>query len=250
MRVVNLLVVSVSMLGGSCLSDRDANPSGTATAGPPANLVLESYEVPNEAAAQVRAVLKDVMWFGAGSNDKGLAVGRAEVGPDGRLVVLASRRVQEGVAELITELGKTTKVRPTIELSYWMVQASPGKEAARSPALQELGPALAEIEKADGPQRFTLQEKLKVSTLTGEFSKVQGRDWEVGQTAVAAAGGVSAELRIQTRGPQRLETRVKLAPGQIAVLASSGADDQGEEEPGSIYYLIRADVRDGGAGVK
>ncbi len=250
---ISTLIAILSAAGASCSDTRPGtavSPVAGAASNAPTDLVLRTYDVPNDGAAQLRSVLKDLMWFGSGGQDnKGQAVGRADVGPDGRLVVLASEGVQEGVQALIAQMAKApAKARPTIEVSYWFVLGTPttAKDAARPAALGEVAAALSEIEKADGPQQFTLQEKLSVSSLTGEYASVEGRSWKVGQTASATAGGVSAELRLSTSGPQHIDTRVKLAPAQIVVLGSSGAGTPGKEDAGgSLYYLIRAAIHDG-----
>ena len=254
MKLSTTLLV-LSLAAASCAVDtRSATLPPPPAASAPATtalseLVLRSYEVPNDGAAQMRSVLKDVMWFGSGGQDnKGQFVGRADVSPDGRLLVLASAGVQEGVRGLIEQMSKNPgKARSTIEISYWLVEGTPStaKENPRPASLTEVSPALAEIEKADGPQQFKLQEKVAVRSLTGEYAAVDGRQWRVGQTASVLSSGVSAEIKINTHGPQHLDTRVKLQPGQIAVLGSSGAGEKDKDSVGSLYYLIRAAIHDG-----
>ena len=251
MKIPTLLALLSVMLGACCNEERRVHLEGTNPSAPPTNLVLRTYEVPNDGAGQMRQVLKDVMWFGSGGPDnKGQYVGRADVGPDGRLVVLASEGVQEGVKGLIDQMAKNPgKPQPTIEVDYWLVLGTPSqaKEAPARPAnLGELAPALSEIEKTDGPQQFTLQEKLVVRSLTGHYASVQGRDWSAGQTCNVSGAGVNAEIKLNTHGPQKIDTRLKLAPGQIVVLGSSGSGEKGKEEAGgSLYYLIRAATHDG-----
>lgn len=82
-----------------------ASAPASSPPGMPTNLVLRSYDVPKDAAPQVRSVLRELMWFGSDGKDSSKYVGRAEVGVDGRLVVLASEGVQEGVKGLIASLG-------------------------------------------------------------------------------------------------------------------------------------------------
>jgi hypothetical protein len=232
------LVFAACKMGGP---DAPSTPGGV-----PGNLVLRSYEVPADGAPQIRSVLKDVLWFGSDGKDSQRWVGRVDLGPDGRLVVLASEGVQAGVKGLIDSLAANPpKPQPALQLDYWLVTAVPGKGAAPGPGLTELAPALAEIEKTDGPQTFTLAEKLTVTSVSGENASVRGRDAEVRQTATATASGVLAQLQVN-RFANSIDTRVKLAPGQIVVLGSSGARPKDKEEAvGSIYFMIRAATHDG-----
>lgn len=252
---ISTLIALAALAAMSCSSEQRYS---NATAGGPGvvpgaglggDLVLRSYEVPNDGAGQMRSVLKDMMWFGSGGQDnKGQYVGRVEVGPDGRLLVLASPGVHEGVKALLDQMAKAPpKGRSTIELNYWFVIGKPGATKEARPAnLAEVAPALAEIEKTDGPQEFQLEEKLVVRALTGEFAKAEGRDWQIGQTASQAGNGsVSVDVRLSTHGPQRIDTRLKLSPGQTAVLGSSGAGNKGNGDTGSLYYLVRAAIHDG-----
>ncbi len=251
---ISTLLTLASLAAMSCTESRYSNASqgggGSLPQGPSPELVLRSYEVPNDGAGQMRGILKDMMWFGSGGKENtGQYVGRVEVGPDGRLLVLATPGVHDGVKALLDQMARAPqKGRSTIELDYWFVEGKPyeGKEAPAVPAnLAQLTPALAEIAKTDGAQEFKLEEKLVVRALTGEYARTQGRDWQVGQTASqVGSGAVSVDVNLETHGPQRINTRLKLTPGQIAVLGASGAGNKGESN-GTLYYLVRAAIHDG-----
>jgi hypothetical protein len=218
----------------------------TPAGGIPANLVLRTYDVPGDGAAQVRAVLKDVFWIGSDGKDSNKYLGRAEVAPNGRLAVMASEGVQEGVKAFIDSLAqKPPKPAPTLETTYWLVFGTPGQSAAPSPALGEVASALQQIEKADGPTEFTLGEKLTMTQVSGEMAKVQGRDAQVRQSASSNGTVISAELSLERMG-QKFETRVNLTPGQILVLGSSGAVTREKSLPlQTVYVLMRAGIHDG-----
>ncbi len=212
----------------------------------PQNLVLRSYDVPNGGAEQLRQVLKTLLWIGSDGKDSQKYVGRAEVGPDGRLVVMAAEGVQAGVKSLIESIAKNPPKAPArYALSYWFVFATPGKGAAPGANLAEVGDALAEIEKTDGPQEFSLTEKVTVSSTAGESAHVEGHQVKVRQMVGDSSGSISAELSLRVRS-QNLDTRVALTPGQTIVLGSSGSMGPGKDGPvGSVYYLIRAASHDG-----
>lgn len=230
---ISVLVCLVAL--SSCLPGRtDATPPGAV----PTNLVLRSYEVPNHGAQQLRSVLKDLLWFGSDGKDANRFVGRAEVGPDGRLVVLAPPDVHEGVKSLVASLASAPprKEPGTARLDYWVVKGVPG-EGELPANLNEVAAALNEVKKNDGPMAFTLVEKLTVSSLPDEHGSIDGRDTRVRQRITSVDGALVANLNLE-RTNQRVDTKVRLAPGVVAVLASAGMS--GPEAGQSIYFVVRA----------
>lgn len=233
-----------------CFSSCDAlRPPGAppATNGIPGNLVLRSYDVPNGGAQRLRSALKELLYFGSDGKDSNKYVGRADVGPDGKLIVLAPESVHEGVKALVASANAHPVAEPgTVRLNYWVVVGAAGKsDAALAPNLAEVAPALAELEKSDGPMSFTLVEKLQVSSLSGERGRLNGRDTSVRQFATVVDGQLTADLELE-RMAQKLETRVRLEPGQLVVLASSGAPAKDQVDTGrSVYFLVRAASNDG-----
>lgn len=207
---------------------------------PMAGLVLRTYDVPAGQAQRLRSALKEVLWFGSDGKDSNKWVGRVDVGPDGRLIVLASEPVHEGVKALVASVAANPVKEPeSVSLTYWVVNATPGQEQSE-PMPAELEPALAEVKKAEGPQRFSLVEKLSVSSLSGERGLLNGRDTSVEQFVTSMNGALTADLRLERSG-QRISTRVRLAPGKTVVLASSGAPAKEANEPArSVLFIVKA----------
>lgn len=235
------LVASLCLALTACLPQANST-TVTPPGAVPSNLVLRSYEVPNNGAQRLRGVLRELLWFGSENKDANKYVGRADVGPDGRLVVLAPESVQEGVKALVASVTANPVKEPgTVRLDYWVVLGAEGNKGGAIPsAMQEISPALAELEKNDGPMSFTLVEKLSVSSLSGERGRLNGRDTSVRQFTTVVDGRVVSDLELERFG-QKLETRVRLVPGQIAVLASSGAPvKDGVDSGRSVYFLVRA----------
>ncbi|MDP1829403.1 MAG: hypothetical protein Q8L48_39420 [Archangium sp.] len=241
-RALALLAVSLFSSCDPRGSTVPAQPGGV-----PSNLVLRSYEVPNGAAQRLRSVLRELLWFGSEGKDSNKYVGRADVGPDGRLIVLAPESVHEGVKTLVASVTANPLKEPgTVRLSYWVVVGTPGKsEVPLAPGLAEVAPALAELEKNDGPMSFTLVEKLQLGSLNGERGQLQGRDTNVRQFTSVVEGQLTADITLE-RMAQKMETRVRLEPGQIVVLASSGAPTRDQTDSGrAVYFLMRAAPNDG-----
>src|SRR6185503_4358604 len=108
-------------------------------------LVVRSYAVAPGIAREVTSALSDSLM---------LSGARVSLLPDGRVVVTASESVQQGVEQLLADVAaqKPTPT-PTIHFEAWLVSAVPGA-ASDEPALAEVAPALADIQKSRGPQRF------------------------------------------------------------------------------------------------
>lgn len=212
----------------------------SAAANPMAGLVLRTYDVPAGQAQRLRSALKEVLWFGSDGKDSNKWVGRVDVGPDGRLIVLASESVHEGVKALVASVAANPVKEPeSVTLTYWVVNATPGQEQSQ-PVPAELEAALAEVKKAEGPQGFSLVEKLSVSSLSGERGALNGRDTSVDQFVTSMSGVLTADLRLERFG-QRVNTRVRLAPGKTVVLASSGAPVKEPNEPArSVLFIVKA----------
>jgi hypothetical protein len=192
----------------------------------------------------MRGVLRELLWFGSDGKDSNKYIGRADVGPDGRLIVLAPESVHEGVKALVASVTANPVKEPgTVRIDYWVVSGLPGKSEAPAANLQEVAPALTEVEKNDGPMAFSLVEKLTVSSLSNERGSVDGRDAHVRQFTNVVDDQITADIDIERFG-QKLTTRVRIKPGVLTVLASAGMTVRGDpkeaQEPRTIYFLVRA----------
>jgi hypothetical protein len=232
-------LLAVALLFSACDLGRSAPAADTFAT----KLQLRIYEVPGGAAPQIRSVLKDVFWFGNDNKDSNKYIGRADVTPDGRLAVLASDGVQEGVKALIDSLATHPPApNPTVRLTFWVVTGTPVKSHVEPPATPDISEALAEIEKNDGPQQFVVAEKMSATALSGEKSIVTGRETKIYSTATATAApqSINADLSFERAG-NRMETRMRLQPAQTIVLSSAGAAPKEKDDVNrSIYYLVRA----------
>lgn len=215
-------------------------PRSDAHSDPADAMVLRTYEVPPGSAQRIRGALMEVFKFGFVEKDAPRYVARADVTPDGRLVVLASEQVQDGVKRFVESVAKNPPKGPeSVALTYWVLSSVPGAEQ-KEPIPSELVPALDEVRKADGAQAFTLVEKLTLSSVSGEWAKLNGRDTSVDQWVTASATEMTADVRLERAG-QRLSTRVRLAPGKLAVLASSGAPSKDSNDPPkSVLFIVKA----------
>lgn len=244
---MRILVASlVLFLAGCPTTSRTTEINApTPAGGVPSNLVLRSYDVPNNGAQRMRGVLRELMWFGSDGKDSNKYVGRADVGPDGRLIVLAPESVHEGVKNLVASVTANPVKEPgTVRIDYWVVSGSPGKSEAPGANLQEVGPALTEVEKNDGPMAFALIEKLSVSSLSNERGSMDGRDTHVRQFTNVVDDNITADIDIERFG-QKLQTRVRIKPGTLTVLASAGMTTRTEGKDSTdttrtIYFLVRA----------
>jgi len=235
-----LFAVLAAAALSSCRADN------TASAAEPAPL-MKTYDVPSGQGPQIRSVINAAL--DRGENNPRLA--RVELSPNGKLVVVGPQGIQDGVKELLDQLAKepAQPPPPTISFTYWLVVGKKAKDASAPtpPELAEIASALAAIQKADGPVSFSSLEKLSMLSQADEFAEQQsGRSTYVRQRASLQDGKVIADLRLQN-GPQKLETRVQVAPGQLLVLGQSGwaGPKAGANAPDdeTLSWVARADVK-------
>jgi hypothetical protein len=207
---------------------------------------LRTYDVPRGTASSLVTTIKDVMWMGENKN-----IGRAVVTPDGRIAVLATPAVQAGVQTLVDEVAKHPPASgqgQTVELHYFLVLGKPAASPQPAPAgVGEIQPALDEIVRSQGPQTFTLAQRVTLSSLHDEEGRLDNWDGklEIRQQAVMTGEGVYAKLGIRWN-QDKVETRVHLARDQIVVLGATGQHGGDASEGATLYYVVRVAPRPDG----
>lgn len=228
--------------------------SCTTQVSPPApakpEMVLQIYDVPQGAAADLRTALARVLDTPKDSPE--VPTGRVTVTPDGRLIVLAPEKVQVGVRAVVDQVAKRPAVAPpVIAMNYWFVLARkiPADQKAELPVeLSEIKPALDELVRTQGPMQFRRLEHLKNSTISGESGRVDNGDAISARHDVTTTGGVvMARVSLNT-GRRSVDTTVQLKPEQLVVLGQSGwkddrAKDAKDDDEQTLFYVMRADVR-------
>jgi len=216
-------------------------------------VVLESYTVPAEIAGEVRNALAGALWHGNDSPP----LGQVTLMPNGRLVVTAPASVQEGVSRVIHDVIENKPgPTPAITFDVWIVTAAPGNDsqagkAQAAESLAEIGPALGAIQKAKGPLRFELLEKLSTVARTGrDKSKVRGAQafMEVDASLRTAEDNqqmVAAKLQMGVMGlgwNSNLEAQSEMRPGELLVVGQSALGSPPGSPPSNkqLYYIVRA----------
>lgn len=210
---------------------------------PPREDVIElrTYDVPKGAANSLMTTMKDVLWMGENK-----LAGRAVVTPDGRLAVLATPAVHSGVRALVDEVKKhPAAAGQTIELHYFLVLGKPAASPQPAPAGGgEIQAALDEIVRSQGPQTFTIAQRVTLSSLNDEEGRLDNMETklEIRQKAVQTSEGVYARLGIRWKD-DKVETRVHLAPERIVVLGATGQRAGDTAEGATLYYVVRVAPR-------
>jgi hypothetical protein len=204
-------------------------------------LELRTYDVPKGTGSSLVATFKDVLWMGTDKN-----VGRAVVTPDGRLAVLATPAVQAGVRVLVDDVAKhPPAASQMVELHYFLVIGKPAASPQPPPAgVAEIQPALDEIVRSQGPQAFTLAQRVALSSLHDEEGRLDNFEAkiEIRQRAVQTSEGVFATLGIRWKD-DKVDTRVDLANDQIVVLGATGQHLGDAGEGATLYYVVRVAPR-------
>jgi hypothetical protein len=202
---------------------------------------LRTYDVPKGTASSLVTTIKDVMWMGDNKN-----IGRAVVTPDGRIAVLASPGVQMGVQTLVDEVAKHPPTSAqTVELHYFLMLGKPAATPQPPPpGVAEIQPALDEIVRSQGPQTFTVAQRVGLSSLHDEEGRLDNFEakLEIRQVAVQTSEGVYAKLGIRWKD-DKVETRVQLAPDRMVVLGATGQHAGDAPDGATLYYVVRVTPR-------
>jgi hypothetical protein len=212
-------------------------------------VALKSYDVPSGHAQQVSSVLRSVF------RDQEITA-RAELSPDGQLLVLGPDGVQQGVDELLAKMQdrKPPPAPPAIELNYWLVLGTPAAEHTVGTGLDEVKAALDSVSAAQGPMRFVKLERLRVQSLADEHANAGGIFAKIRQRASLNNDKVLADVGIEVGPGARMDTRLSIEPGKLLVLGEAGINMSvfrpspvdGEEGPFTLFYVVRAEVTDAG----
>ena len=204
-------------------------------------LIMRAYDVPQAYAAEIAGVVNRLMWRGQDAP----RAGNAESGPGGMLLVTAPAGIHPGVEQIVARLKEKPPAPPsTVEITYWAVSAKRSDAAIIAPALTEIDPAIQALIKAEGPQTFSLLEKQRMHSLSGDDAKVLGNFFEIGQVASAREGKIVAQLKIRAHEAKAsLETKVQLPQDDLLILGQSGiATPDKPQEYQTVYYVVRAHV--------
>ena len=234
MRFSQSLVVAAffAVLSTAC---RSAPPDDTNA------LVLRTYDIPKGSARAFISTFKDTFWMGGksdGSEPK--LVGRASITPDGRLAVLAPQNVQVGVQTLVDEVAKHPPTyEQSIELHYFVLVGKSAASPQPPPAgVSEIQPALDEITRSQGPQTFTIAQRVRLTSQNGDEGKVEAEQLKIYQKAAQTNDGVDAVILVEFANKNKVDTRVHLAADRIVVLGST--NQQSDASDGTtLYYIVR-----------
>jgi hypothetical protein len=241
---IAIIALTMGMLTTGC------NTNSEDTEGNYPGLVLRSYEVPAEYAAEVSSIINNLL-----TPAGGLApLGAASISRGGVVVVTAPASVHAGIEKMIADIGKT-KPEPAsmVSLTYWIVVGTPAKETALSAQLNEIEPALKAVSTSEGPMAFSLLERLKVQSMSGKAASLVGSFASVEQRATVRESSVLGDISVGLIGiPGRhrdFVTKVQIGLDNVLVLGQSGYPQQRtspsreelkSEAETSIFYIVRA----------
>ncbi|HEY8079882.1 MAG TPA: hypothetical protein VIF62_37380 [Labilithrix sp.] len=236
MKILASITLAVALFVPAC---RSAPP-------PEQPLELRLYDVPKGTAASLVTTMKDVLWMG----DKNQSVGRAVATPDGRLAVLATPSVHAGVQALVEDVSKhpQTPADQSIELHYYIVWGKPAPSPQPiPPEAGEVKSALDEIVRTQGPQTFTLAQRVRLTSLQDWDGKLVDSDaqLEIHQKPVMTSEGVFAWIGVAWKS-YKIDTKIRLATDQIVVLGATGVKPADGGEKATLYYVVRVAPRPDG----
>lgn len=237
---IGLVLVAVAAAGCNPLAEPPAPPVAEVKA-PEQPMVMRSYDVPPQDAGRVAHILETLLM----ADGEGASPGRVVEGPGGSVVVMAPEGLQKDIGAFVQDLrAKDPATRPvrTARVDYWLVVGRAAKET-HTGRVSELDDVLKAITATQGPHQFALRERLSLSSLEGALAESQGRWLRASQSVASIENeAVVADLKLAMRGGPQLSTRLKLKPGQTAVLSQSGyPPNEGAALFDDLDSLVRGD---------
>jgi hypothetical protein len=183
--------------------------------------------------------------------DKDSYLARAEVLPNGQVLIFASKKIHAGMADIIKGLSELSPPpSKNSRLTLWMVLATPASDQTVDPETEPVMSSL--ITAVNGlPHKFTLLERLSVTASSGTRSETRGMMFEMAYNLSKSSGKNTIYLEVSSNvSPHsRLETRLYFEPGQDIVLGESrffvgqdGLTLSGVSEGTyTLYYVLRAE---------
>jgi hypothetical protein len=217
-------------------------------------VTIRSYHVAPEIAGEIKGALQEA-FFGNASWQVSRPV-------DGLLLVNAPDSVQTAVQGILAEVGaKKPPPTPAIHFEVWLVATRVDTAGTPSDAagLAEIRPALAGIEKSQGPLHFGLVEKLALQARAGnEDNQINGSHFGMRLTPTmrqdakgdpVITAKISVHAYIPNCGgsncPGSLNVLAEFPPGQLLVIGQSGLPGQPNAErtpEQAVYYIVRASL--------
>jgi hypothetical protein len=228
------------------------------------SVTIRSYPVTPEIAGEMRSALYDAL---NNSSKDGAQLGRVTLTADGRLLVTAPESAQRDVQRILAEVAANKpEPTPAIRFDVWLVSAAlrPAAPSDSGPGLVEVGPALADIQKVQGPMHFELIEKLALQARAGnEDSQIQGAHFGMritptvrhdskGEPVIAArinvemiTGGGMPSFTNNYSLPGSLRVQTEVRPGQLLVIGQSSLPVRPGANPTpdtQEFYIVRASL--------
>jgi len=256
MRVLTLVLILCVALTLSCnepatphivqLPAPSATPATTRSPSPDAaekasaeTLHIRTYEVPKGAGKHIFTLLRD------------LHVGRVQLAPNNRVIVVASESVQSGIADMLKNFTADdfkSELPRSIDVDYWLVLGQPaGKPQTQLPEIQA---ALDKVVEAQGPMRFTLIERASVQSSLGDEAETVGAIATFRQVIFSENDQIYAHVEVGTRHGQATKTSLRFNEGQFIVFGQVGMDpshvplppDLNTPKPGEtrLFFILRA----------
>lgn len=202
---------------------------------------LKTYKVPNGMGEQIVEALN----MNLSAIAKTAAPGRAEVLPNGNVLLLAPPQIQAGMKELIANLeaSQNPEVNTQMELWVLLVHKSKGEELP-----PDLSKALASVE-SPGERNYRIVEKFTLQGATGEKLHVNGRLLYLDAILTKRGHQKRADIRVGLGMVLRLlDSRIYLEQDRYLMLGQASFDLDSDSakaigvEPGvyALRYVFKA----------
>ena len=175
---IQIILLGFMALTG-CMDSRTESEEGQG------GLVLKSYEVPERSAKEINETINELLGWRYGNPRKEYPpTGKANLTPDGQLMVNAPESFHDGMKDFLARLQNAPiEPSPTAEVQYWIVAGRKANARSKLEEFNRIKPALETIQDNQGNMEFKLLDHI-VTTSSGQgvMSVFNGALFEIQHT--------------------------------------------------------------------
>lgn len=199
--------------------------------------VLKTYEVPAGTARDLAHIIARI-----GYEKDTTPQATAEVLPDGKLAVYASREFQAGVEPLLKSVTSQGSI-VTIDFQVWQVLGKRADKTVIGPGLDGVRAELEETTKVYGPMEFSLLTPTRLQVAAGERGDVSNALGSLKVEATVSSQRIFTRLEVDTtlepgKPSLSFRTLVQLSPSKTVVIGQNTARERKDGEAQTLFYLV------------
>ncbi|MCP4444351.1 MAG: hypothetical protein GY811_03270 [Myxococcales bacterium] len=211
-------------------------------------LTLRTYQVPGDRTEEMQRIIETLSYpitivSANGAQTQFVPLSNVLFTSDGSFIVNAPQEIHDGLPAVIEAVKRSEpKTISMVRVDYWLVVGRPASETNVDPSLAPIADALNSVAEKTGPMDFVRFETMQLQAIEGKWAQGRGLHTQIKQKATVENGKVVLQFEIETGDKGRIETELRLAAGQIAVLGQVGHNTEPQVSPEPVFYIAKAEI--------